>query len=77
MTRRTDAIVERPLADRSAGGASGFLELRLQASEVMAAEWVTPAGLERRLDARMMALPWNARLEALWSETKTRIITPR
>jgi len=53
------------------------LELRLEASEVMAAEWVTPEGVERRLDATMMALPWNARLEALWSETKTRIITAR
>jgi len=52
-------------------------ELHLQASEVMTAEWVTPAEVERRLDAGTMALPWSARLEALWSETKSMISTAR
>jgi 8-oxo-dGTP pyrophosphatase MutT (NUDIX family) len=52
-------------------------ELHLQASEVMAAEWVTPAEVERLLEARTMAPPWSARLDAQWPETKTMISPAR
>jgi len=40
--------------------------LRLQATEVMAADWVSQNEVERRAGAQIIALPWNARLEALW-----------
>lgn len=49
-------------------------ELHLEATEVMAAEWVTIAEVERRLDAQVMASPWNPRLAALWPQTKTTIL---
>jgi len=49
-------------------------QLHLQATEVMAAEWVTCAEVERRLDAQVMASPWNTRLAALWPETKTTML---
>jgi 8-oxo-dGTP pyrophosphatase MutT (NUDIX family) len=41
--------------------------LTLQESEVMAAEWVTPEEVMRRLDSGLMADPWIARLESLWT----------
>lgn len=41
--------------------------LALQESEVMAAEWVTPEEVTRRLDAGLMAEPWVDRLESLWT----------
>lgn len=44
-------------------------ELRLQQSEVMAAEWVTPQEVVRRLGAGVMADPWVARLDTLWLPT--------
>ena len=42
------------------------VELTLQQSEVMAAEWVTPQEVVCRLSAGVMADPWNARLDSLW-----------
>jgi len=42
------------------------VELTLQQSEVMAAEWVTPQVVVCRLSAGVMADPWNARLDSLW-----------
>ena len=42
-------------------------ELTLQESEVMAAEWVTPEEVTRRLDTGLMAAPWIARLGSLWT----------
>ncbi|GAA2054886.1 NUDIX hydrolase [Leifsonia soli] len=49
-------------------------QLHLQATEVMAAAWVTITEVERRLDAQVMASPWNTRLAALWPKTKTTIL---
>lgn len=62
------------LLDFYVAGAPSSHELRLQATEVMAAEWVTIAEVERRLDAQMMASPWHPRLAALWPQTKTTIL---
>ncbi|MGV3733058.1 MAG: NUDIX hydrolase [Microcella sp.] len=44
-------------------------KLALQQSEVMAAEWVTPQEVVRRLSAGLMADPWIARLNSLWLPT--------
>jgi 8-oxo-dGTP pyrophosphatase MutT (NUDIX family) len=44
-------------------------ELSLQQSEVMAAEWVTPEEVVRRLGVGLMADPWAARLDFLWPPT--------
>ena len=41
----------------------------LQQSEVMAAEWMAPEEVLRRLDAGLMADPWAARLDSLWRST--------
>jgi len=41
-------------------------ELTLQKSEVMAAEWVTPREVARRLRGAFMADPWVSRLDSLW-----------
>ncbi|MFC9558301.1 NUDIX domain-containing protein [Agromyces sp. NPDC056965] len=41
-------------------------DLILQASEVAAAEWVPVHEVERRANAGAMAVPWSARLDALW-----------
>lgn len=41
-------------------------EVTVQKSEVLAAEWVTPDEVERRLDAGVMAAPWVERLDVLW-----------
>lgn len=41
-------------------------DVTLQPSEVMAAQWVTPEEVIRRLDVGLMASPWTARLDALW-----------
>ena len=65
------------LLDFYAVEAPPHLELHLQASEVMAAQWVTPTEVERRAEAATMALPWNARLHALWPETTRTISTTR
>lgn len=47
-------------------------ELRLQPSEVMAADWVTPDEVDRRLGVGLMAEPWVACLESIWpSLTRT------
>lgn len=40
--------------------------LRLQQSEVMAAQWVVPDEVNRLLDEGLMAGPWTARLNSLW-----------
>lgn len=45
---------------------SGDSALTLQPGEVMAAEWVTPEGVIRRMRAGAMAEPWTARLNSLW-----------
>ncbi|WP_434992233.1 NUDIX hydrolase [Arthrobacter sp. Ld5] len=50
-------------------------ETTLQHSEVRAAEWVRPREVERRLGAGMMADPWVARLDSLWSPTKRALST--
>lgn len=42
------------------------VELILEPSEVMAAQWVAPEEVMRRVDAGLMAAPWVGRLEALW-----------
>ena len=42
------------------------VRLTLQRSEVVAAEWVTPEVVERRLALGVMADPWSARLDTLW-----------
>jgi len=44
-------------------------DVRLQQSEVLAAEWVTPEEVVRRLRAGVMADPWVARLDSLWLPT--------
>lgn len=44
-------------------------------SEVHAAEWVTPATVEKRLRDGEMAAPWADRLEALWP-AMTKPLTP-
>lgn len=44
-------------------------ELKLQASEVAGSEWVTPSEVERRVGTGVMAMPWIARMDALWSRT--------
>jgi len=46
-------------------------EVTLQQSEVMAAEWVPPNEVVRRLTAGMMADPWIARLDSLWPSIKS------
>ncbi|WP_334683290.1 NUDIX hydrolase [Arthrobacter sp. CAN_A212] len=49
--------------------ATSNAEVTLQQSEVMAAEWVPPAEVLRRLNAGAMADPWIARLDSLWPST--------
>lgn len=49
--------------------------LRLQQSEVMAAEWVSCEEVIRRLGAGLLADPWVARLDSLWPPT-TRMLEP-
>ncbi|WP_418909764.1 hypothetical protein [Arthrobacter antioxidans] len=49
-------------------------ELTSQQSEVLAADWVTPEEVDRRLDAGVMADSWNARLNSLRPST-TRALT--
>lgn len=44
------------------------VELRLQADEVAAAEWVTPDEVRRRLAAGVFAAPWPPRVDALGDE---------
>lgn len=46
------------------------VKLRLQTSAVMAAEWATTSDVEDRVEAATMALPWIARLQALWSDAQ-------
>jgi 8-oxo-dGTP pyrophosphatase MutT (NUDIX family) len=65
------------LLDFYIAAAPASAALRLQASEVMAAEWVMPDEVEQRITERTMALPWDARLRALWSDAKTAMTTIR
>lgn len=58
------------LLDFYIASATPTTELSLQASEVMASEWVATAEVERRMSGSFMAFPWIARLEALWPATK-------
>jgi len=57
------------LLDFYVAGKLSSPELTLQHSEVMAAEWVPPEEVIRRLRAGVMADPWVARLESLWPAT--------
>ncbi|MFK4788638.1 NUDIX domain-containing protein [Microbacterium sp. ZW T5_56] len=57
---------ESALVDFYLAEARSPVALHLQASEVVSAEWVAPDEVERRLNARLMAPPWTARLAALW-----------
>lgn len=57
------------LLDFYAASEPSEAELTLQVSEVEAAEWVTVQEVERRVNVGMMATPWEARLDALWSRT--------
>ncbi|MDR6971572.1 NUDIX hydrolase [Leifsonia shinshuensis] len=61
-------IEESALLDFYVAAAPPHHQLRLQVSEVMAADWVSYTEVERRISARLMALPWNARLKMLWPE---------
>ncbi|WP_461168780.1 NUDIX hydrolase [Arthrobacter sp. Z1-15] len=54
------------LLDFYVARAGPALEVTLQASEVMTAEWVAPEEVVRRLAAGAMAAPWAARLNCLW-----------
>ena len=54
------------LLDFYVARAGSAAEVTLQAGEVMAAEWVTPEVVERRLALGVMADPWSARLDTLW-----------
>ena len=47
------------------------VRLTLQRSEVVAAEWVTPEVVERRLALGVMADPWTARLDTLWPSIRS------
>lgn len=44
--------------------------LTLQRREVIAAEWVIPDAVERRLAAGLLADTWTARLGILWPSSK-------
>lgn len=57
----TSALLDLYIADAPAP-----TDLRLQASEVSAAEWVTVEEVARRVRAGTMATPWVARLDTLW-----------
>lgn len=60
------SVEEAALLDFYIAHATGNENLTLQPNEVMAAEWVTPEEVVRRLRAGAMAEPWTARLNSLW-----------
>ncbi|MBF4634664.1 NUDIX hydrolase [Agreia pratensis] len=59
----TSALLDFYIAEQQSS-----VELTLQRSEVMAAEWVEPWEVVRRLEAGLMADPWVARLDSLWAK---------
>ncbi|MBU4335674.1 MAG: NUDIX hydrolase [Actinobacteria bacterium] len=65
------------LLDLYVAEAPAQTDLRLQAAEVTAAEWVTVGEVERRVRAGVMATPWVARLDELWPSTLEAMSQPR
>lgn len=63
-------VEESALVDFYLAAVPSHDDLHLQASEVMSAEWIAPAEVERRLETGRMAPPWTARLAALWPDAK-------
>jgi 8-oxo-dGTP pyrophosphatase MutT (NUDIX family) len=63
-------VEDAALLDFYVARVTGNETLALQSTEVMAAEWVTPDEVIRRLDADRMAEPWSARLYSLWPSTE-------
>ena len=73
-----DRFVEAAaLLDFYTAHAPANTELRLQQSEVVAAEWVPLEEVDRRRCAGLMADPWSARLDALWPLARQALRTVR